>query len=697
MISYVVSLMFFGISNLPPDQEYTVSFADHPRLLFTRQDLPEIRERIENVEWARKVYAGIRRNADAWLDREVVLPDRGSQWWHWYSCKKDGARLQTKSDTEHVCSVCGTVYTGYPYDDVVLASKHGRFADAIWDTGFMYQVTGDARYADKGKEILLAYAEKYLTYPLHNIHGEAKVGGGRVGPQSLDESTWLIRVAQGADMIWDTLTGSEVRKVSEDLFYPAAVDVIQKHRMGIHNIQCWKNSAVGLTGFLLGDKDLVWDAIESDHGYRQQMAQGVRPDGPWFEGAWGYHFYTLSALWSLTEAAYHNGINLYGSELKSMFDAPIDFAMPNLHLPAFNDSGEVKIAGNSLYEVAYARYGEPKYRRVLTHRNSKQAMLYGVVEPGQDVTASQGSRNYTGSGYAILSKGEGIDATWLCVDYGPHGGGHGHPDKLNFVLYAGGEVIAPDPGTAHYGVPIQQEWYRQTIAHNTLTVDEHSQKPAEGRTVAFDAALDAVMLEAGDIYDGVTFYRSAILVTPGLILLIDQAVADAEHTFDFAYHTYGVWTRVPEGAPWTPPDKPGYMHIRDAMSRDISGETQLIAAIDDDRQTSVTILTDRETRLIWGTGIGSNTEDRVPMIIARQKGRKARVIWAISLTRTAPELEFIPLSGTRHALGVRVKHPDKYHDTNAYVWIANPAGETVDFAGQEITEPLTRIPADAQR
>ncbi len=53
------------------------------------------------------------------------------------------------------------------------------------------------------------------------------------------------------------------------------------------------------------------------------MRKGVSPDGVWWEGAWGYHFYTLSALWSLTEAARNCGINLYSDELKRMFDAPL--------------------------------------------------------------------------------------------------------------------------------------------------------------------------------------------------------------------------------------------------------------------------------------------------------------------------------------------------------------------------------------
>ena len=127
-------------------------------------------------------------------------------------------------------------------------------------------------------------------------------------------------MAQGADLVWDTLSEADRARSPTKLFLPAARDVILPHRMGIHNIQCWKNSAVGLTGFLLGDDALIKAAIDDpDRGYRAQMAKGVQGDGVWHEGAWGYHFYTLSALWPLTEAARNAGIDLYGEPLKKMF------------------------------------------------------------------------------------------------------------------------------------------------------------------------------------------------------------------------------------------------------------------------------------------------------------------------------------------------------------------------------------------
>ncbi|MES2462187.1 MAG: heparinase II/III family protein, partial [Armatimonadota bacterium] len=154
-----------------------------------------------------------------------------------------------------------------------------------------------------------------------------------------------------------------------------------KRKGSIHNIQNYINSAIGLTGFLLGDARLITAAIDDpEYGYRQQMAKGVMADGMWKEGASGYHFFTIGGVWPLTEAARNCGIDLYGPKLKSMFDAPFNFAAPNLTLPDFNDSDEVALKSRAeLYELGYARYKNPLYTSLLSgERSTRQALLFGV-------------------------------------------------------------------------------------------------------------------------------------------------------------------------------------------------------------------------------------------------------------------------------------------------------------------------------
>lgn len=635
----------------------------HPRLLVTDAELPGLREKIETVAWAKAIWEGQLKTANDWLEREVVLPDRGSQWWHYYACKQDGARLQTVSPTEHKCPVCGTVYSGWPYDDVVLDRQHGALSSAVRTLGLVYRVTGDPRYAAKAREIVLAYAARYRGYPLHNIRGEAKVGGGHVGPQTLDESTWLIPMTQGADLIWDALSDEDRAAAEEGLFRPAAQCILD-HRMGIHNIQCWKNSAVGLVGLLLGDAALVSDAVKSDHGFEAQIAQGVSADGQWYEGAWGYHFYTMMALAPLLEAGERCGLGLWaferdGRSARRLFEAPLDLAMPDLRLPAFNDSGTANVRGNALYELALARTGEARLAAPLVgvRRGSLEALLVGVEPLPEPPAEATTSRNFAAAGYAVLRHGADSNAAWACLKYGPHGGGHGHPDKLNLVLYAAGKIVGVDPGTAAYGVPIQREWFRTTIAHNTLTVDETDQREATGRSLAFgdDGAIGATLAAAGPIAEGVDYRRGVALFGQHLVLVIDLVRAEAEHTFDLAWHNAGAWESPPVGQPVTMPAKPGYQHLRDVVA--VTGALPPVKVADD---LSVGLAVGSvEPGETWvGTGVGANTNDRVPCVVRRVRGRTAVVGWAIALDGAVPEIELAEggvtatVGGRRYRLAV---------------------------------------------
>jgi hypothetical protein len=598
---------------------------DHPRLLFNAAGIDALRQRVAQPEWSAR-WTSMRSTYDRGMSAPIDLPPRGSNWYHWYVCPKHGVRLTTGRSIgpwrwEHICPTDKEVFLGDParpqadFDGCALSGIHDGYARAVRDGGLLYQVTGDLRYARRARDILLAYAGKYLDYPLHTTTGESKIGGGRVGPQTLDESVWLIPAAQGADLIWDTLSDADRSAIADRLFRPAARDVILPHRLGIHNIQCWKNSAVGLTGFLLGDDALISAAIDDpDRGYRAQMAKGVQGDGVWFEGAWGYHYYTLSALWSLTEAARNSGLELYGEPLRKMFQAPIQLAMPNLMLPAFNDSTETAVR-NSLYELAYARYQDPLYLAALTgaDRRNDYALWFGVDRIPDAAGSPFQSLNAADSGYAVLVRG----GAWLCLKYGPHGGGHGHPDKNNFVLFARNQVLFPDPGTRLYGSPLHTEWDKATVAHNTLVVDGRNQAEATGKLLAFGA--NYAMSDAGAIYPGVRFIRTVALPSENLVVFIDRVTADRKRTFDLANHYAGPWTGLPPGSGTTV----AYKHVEDVTTRP---DGTLRAG-----PLAITLAANEPTEIITATGPGASTADRVPMSIFRRVARQTTYIWAVSL------------------------------------------------------------------
>jgi hypothetical protein len=616
----------------------------HPRLLFDAAGITHLKQKVQGAAWSGQ-WERVRGNADRALAEKIELPPRGSNWYHYYVCPKHGARLTTGKRVgdwrwEHICPVDKEVLQGDPskpetdFDGCVLSGMHSRYADAVRNDGVLYQVTRDPRYAARAREILLAYADRYLSYPLHDIHGAAKVGGGRVGPQTLDEAVWLIPMAQGADLIWDTLSADDQKTIAEKLFLPAARDVILPHRMGVHNIQNWKNSAVGLTGFLLGDDALIHAAIDDPaRGYRTQMAKGVQGDGVWFEGAWGYHFYTMNAVWPLVEAARNCGTDLYGEPLKKMFEAPVRLAMPNGMLPAFNDSTEVSVK-NELYDLGWARYHDPiMVTGIPADRNSSFASWFREEPlPPPVLPMAFGSRSFTASGYAILEH-HGFDQTWLCLKYGPSGGGHGHPDKNNFILYAHGRVVFPDPGTRPYGSPLHGEWDRATLAHNTLVVDETSQTPAEGRILAFGD--NYAMTDAGPIYPGVRFVRTAVLLDQNTLVFVDRIEADKPHTFDLALHVNGKWHTAVSGPAPALPAKEGYQHLRDLAA--VKTTTGASLAVD---PVAIRLAGSELTEIITATGLGKSTEDRIPAVIFRRNAQKTTYVWSVTLDGSEVPLDY---------------------------------------------------------
>ncbi|MES2462188.1 MAG: heparinase II/III family protein, partial [Armatimonadota bacterium] len=184
-------------------------------------------------------------------------------------------------------------------------------------------------------------------------------------------------------------------------------------------------------------------------------------------------------------------------------------------------------------------------------------------------------------------------------------------------------------------------WDKATIAHNTLTVDQKSQSPAEGKSLAFGSSegVSYTINDAGPIYPGVRFVRTVAMIGPNVVVFLDQVKADAPHTFDIAYHQIGVWDTAAgalSGTPWAAPDINGYKFLKDATIR--SGVTgslslQTRSAAKSGAAGAITIAgTGGESiDVITGYGLRKSTEDRVPMLIMRRQAMQTAFLWAVSL------------------------------------------------------------------
>ena len=259
--------------------------------------------------------------------------------------------------------------------------------------------------------------------------------------------------------------------------------------------------------------------------------------------------------------------------------------------------------------------------------------------------AEPGSHNSSASGYAILQQGADSDTTWLRLKYGAPASGDSQPDQNHFSLYANGQILAPDPDVHADGSPLRAGWDKTTLAHNTLVVDEASQAPATGKCLAFgrERGVDYCITDAGPIYPGVRFVRAVAMLTPHLVVFIDQVEAGASHTFDLAYHQVGQWHDLPEGAAWTPPSSEGYRYLTQTSVR--TNESDAIALktkVPDAGMASITLAGGDPTEIITGYGILKTTENLCPIVILRRHTQRTVFVWAVTTDGSALSLHTVP-------------------------------------------------------
>ena len=341
------------------------------------------------------------------------------------------------------------------------------------------------------------------------------------------------------------------------------------------------------------------------------------------------------------EAVRCRGINLYDSRIYSMFATPVRGAYSNLDYVAHNDGwyGSSLTSSARYYGYAYQRYNkDPLFASVCSICISRQTKLKGfewLMCP--DVLAasaaiSQGSSVFENIGYAVLRSGK-VSAT---VKFGPHGGGHGHPDKLSITLHDGEREILPDLGTPAYGVPDYKLWYKKTISHNTVTVDGRDQKPSSGCLVRFESRPDGGTLEAvaDSAYNNVRMRRTVDLSPSGLTDAF-TCESDSVHTYDYVLLLMDEPSIGVEGSKAEDDTRPGYAKIWNVNEYGSSGAFEIETA-----SGNIKILTHGEAKILVGQAKGpaqkketSNVESASlcwPVIVRTTgKDMDVNVIWTL--------------------------------------------------------------------
>ncbi|HWQ52064.1 MAG TPA: heparinase II/III family protein [Bryobacteraceae bacterium] len=641
-----------------------------PYLALTPADLVRAGERVGRFGWAKEVRDKLVNEANA----SVAAP--------W-------GKLPPKGDDEHAAI--------------------GR---RLFGVALAYAFTGERKYAEWTRDGLVAYASIYPGLPLSNLR--VKLFLPRHGP--LFEAMWVVSVAQAYDMVADSgvFSGEQKRLVENDLLRASMVCFkvddfendprIKDLHYRCYNFQAWHISAIGLVGLVLRDRDLVDYAVNSRYGLRHLIAHDIRDDGMFWERSAGYHRFVMTALLPFTEAMLHCGVDLYGvkvandrsrdedqhyvtdtsdkpKSLRLMWEAPFYLCFPDLTYPALGDSDRGPLRGGWEQLVGYQRYREPKLawlvgremeaapvaeRRpvhdwhFLIHDLPPSSPVALPVKDGTFANTGQyrnGCSLFPSTGVAVLRSAGGDftsrpDATAVTLSYGPYGGGHGHPDKLNMVVYAQGRQWIPDFGSMQYYTHWKADWTSQTVSHNNLVVDGISQRPAGARNIEWpaDTAADRVLgkLERFDprsllasascdrLYDGFKMSRTVRLDGD---CVVDDYVAEptsaspSAHQFDYVLHIDGELES--SSAPLAPRsgklgERLGYQLIDQKQGLKASGVVSFTFAAGSKKLRVWMVPAGKsETEAIVAEGLTNSPDVRKPMLVLRRKGERARFLTVI--------------------------------------------------------------------
>ncbi len=476
------------------------------------------------------------------------------------------------------------------------------------EAALCYALTGEKRYADSVRRLLLDYARDFQTQrPKLDLKLQPEWGAWE---------SWGVH-AWAYDLTYDTFSAEERQRV-EDWLREACRMVIQGEKLWTTtpNLVFGKHYNVGLAGFCLGDKELIdWGLNDPGaHGPRkggfyQVMDAMIEDRHFWAEAPIYALHYDVHGMLALAEAALHyDGSDLYhyvskksGASIKDIVDGYILMSYPlertgigrgSIRLVTFADGSTSYTPRGELFdtflvnpldatpsfsgdlEIAYKRYHDPGYAWLLGLNPKRDAnvvygratwgyiaLTHGEPLPERPSPPPAPGGVYPGLGFALLRADQS-------PDYWTSGGltavvmlgkwlSHGHRDDYSLILHAKGRLLYPDLNVIQYE-PSYLNWSRDGNAHSTLLVDHQS--PSHGPfTTRQDFGEDVKYFSiTGSAYQGVRQTR-AVLLTKEYLADFFQA-ADVEkparpHVYDWVLHGLGRLY----------PGNPGAYHPSDAL------------------------------------------------------------------------------------------------------------------------------------
>jgi hypothetical protein len=248
-------------------------------------------------------------------------------------------------------------------------------------------------------------------------------------------------------------------------------------------------------------------------------------------------------------------------------------------------------------------------------------------------------RLFKDAGFAILRMGETAQTQiMVTLDYG-RSPFHTAWDRNQITLFAFGHMMTQGPGSLYNAgsngvrgdANLQSFCKSGSLGQNVIMVDANDQQPAIGRRLAWNPSPDrqVVVSEVDGIRPGVNQTRG-VMLTHGIVVMIDHIESDQPHTYDFVYHNLGTMA-VNSPVKSTAMNQPlattaNYEHIENLMKLDHVGDFHATWSVDD-VHLDVWQPRDADGEFFTGvTGMNDNQPDiprTAPTLIQRVRAKSA--------------------------------------------------------------------------
>jgi len=638
-ISYALPLIFclsvlYLIAGLRADGEFEIRIPEsHPRLAYTAKEIEAWKNDASQSGEIDKIV----RKADKILEVGLYVPEQEGNWAFYYKCPKCNAGLKPEksgkpgSINSHVCPKCGRKYKDEKTVGGYITRLNNLLNKECFDLALAYALTGKKKYSEPVRKAFFKLVDIYPKLQRHDRWGRKgllAVVGGRRYCQHLTEGIGCMKLAEAYDLIANSLSEEDSKKICDEFLVKTAREILGYNAFGVvggmNNHQTWFNATYVVIGYATGDRDLVKTGLFGSRGLEWQIEKSITDDGIWYEGTMDYHRYAMSAIVETLDAAKRFGYSLKDSvRLKSLWLGPLQMACPDGSIPATNDSNPSSLAGfKGLYRWGYNYFGDPifaSYAGIATDKGMK-------IQPESKALESLGM--------AALRAGKNDGAACAFLDYGIHGGGHGHPDKLNLMLYALGREFLVDPGRISYSVPEFETWCRKTVSHNTVVINGRDQRPDRGQLEFFESkdSYTACLASSARAYPGHILKRF-LLLTDGFLVDVFSVHGDKKVKIDWLAHSYGTFEtkeKLFEPSAKTG-DKNGYQHLEDVMQAQGS-QHMTFDFKTGNKFLRMHCLGDGDSTVFTGQGIGTKLKERVPFLLRRRNADSTVVITVYDLT-----------------------------------------------------------------